>query len=349
MSGNTSSVRSVVVDDGINEHITTERNGESGESVVSFQLIAFTGIGVVGLLGNIGVILVFTLSKAMRKKFNNWFLINQSVLDGMASMWLIVNAWDNLTPHDHSGILGELRCRLLTNRFFVWVTYLASTYNLVMISVERYFGIVHAIYYRNHFKWWVVCIMLFIPYLLSCIENQIGLVAAKVIDGFCYEVYNLSPNTLAGLGTLNFIYQLVFPIAVMSFCYIRIGFFLKNMKKVGTSDNPAKAKKEAKTTVNIVKTLLIVCLMFFLCWVNNAVLFFLYTIGVVSIDFNGAFYHFTLTAVHMNCIVNPFIYTFKYEQFRHEARRLLFKSSGKVDSIVNTSTQGTMSTVVTVG
>ena len=313
------------------EYLTTGLAVKDESSSVSFQLVAYTLIGAVGIADNLFVIYVILQSKQMRKKFTNWFLVNQSVLDLLASVWMMVDALDNRRGREHSGILGDIRCRLLTARFLVWVTYMASTYNLVMISIERYFEIVHAIYYRTHIKWWVVCVMLILPYLVSCAYNQIGMQTARVVNGACVELYGLTHQwEFVSMGVGMFFCTLLIPIAIMCFCYIKIGLFIKNMPQVGNAESTEKAKKSAKASINVIKTLAIVCVMFFVCWVWNAVLFFLFSIGVVIVDFNGVFYHFTVTAVNINCLINPFIYTFKYEQFKHEAKKLFCKHVGSV-------------------
>ena len=325
---------------------TTEEGNtwvEDGGSDISFKLVAYTFIGAVGITDNIFVIFVILMSKAMRTKYTNWFLINQSLLDALASLWMIVDALDNGKSRYHdSGFLGEIRCRLLSARYFVWATYLASTYNLVMISIERYFEIVHAIYYRTHVKWWVVCIMLFLPYLLSGTYNLIGLITARVADGVCMELASLKYEwEFISMGVGMFLFQFVMPVLIILFCYVKIGLFLKRMPQVGSSENPEKAKKAAKARMNVIKTLAIVCFIFFACWIWNSVLFFLFSLGVVIVDFNGVFYHFTVTAVNINCLINPFIYTFKYEQFKREASRIFCSSLNKVGPQSQFSNQST--------
>ena len=348
VEGNSSNGGTFLPTNGLSEMVTTEEDNiwvEDEGPGVSFKLVAYTLIGAVGITDNIFVIFVVLMSNAMRTKYTNWFLINQSLLDALASMWMMVDALDNGRSRYHSGILGEIRCRLLTARYFVWTTYMASTYNLVMISLERYFEIVHAIYYKTHIKWWVVCVMLFLPYLLSGIYNSAAIITARISGGVCMELATLSYEwEFVVMGVGNLLFQFMLPILIISYCYIQIGLFLRNMPVIGGSENPEKAKKAAKASINVIKTLAIVCIIFFLCWMWNSILFFLFSIRVVDVDFNGAFYHFTVTAVNINCLVNPFIYTFKYEQFKREATRIFCRHLSKVHPQMGNSAQKTTST-----
>ena len=311
---------------------TEDPNEDLASSSVLFKLIVYSIIGVIGLMGNLFVIIVIMSSTLMKKKFTNWFLVNQSVLDSCASFFMIV---DVLTTERHAlyyhGTSGEILCRLLTSKYILFSFYTASTYNLVSISIERYLEILHAVFHRNHFKRTVVILFLFLPWLLSFAFCLSGLILARTKDGECSQLTLDMPWESILLGWANFIFQFFLPLAIMVFCYVRIVQFLVEMKRRSTANNLLE-----KAMTNIVKTLIIVCMTFVLCWIWNSVLFLMYNMGWL-LDFGGWFYHFTVTAVNMNSIANPLIYTLKYEQFRMEARIVLGIKSGKVKPSVTVS------------
>ena len=230
------------------------------------------------------------------------------------------------------GMSGEIRCRFLKTRYFLWMGYVASTYNLVMISIDRYFEIVHAVFYKTHIKRWIICVMLMLPHLLSGIYNLMSVIHARVKRGICAEFDGMSHQwEFVAMGIGAFVFSFAIPIAILCICYVCIGYFLQKSPGVKSS------RSNSKTKLNVIKTLAIVCIVFLLCWIWNSVLFLLFSIDAVTINFDGSFYHFTVTAVNINCIVNPVIYAFKYEQFKREVGKLFNLRSNAINPLTEAS------------
>ena len=51
-----------------------------------------------------------------------------------------------------SGARGDLLCRFWLTRWPLWSILMSSTYNLLMITLERYWQIVHPIHHKIHFS-----------------------------------------------------------------------------------------------------------------------------------------------------------------------------------------------------
>ena len=65
----------------------------------------------------------------------------------------------NHAPSDtYYGSRGRLICLLWSSDLLFWVLATASTYNLVLIGVERYLAVVHPIYHRRIVNKRSVCI-----------------------------------------------------------------------------------------------------------------------------------------------------------------------------------------------
>ncbi len=80
---------------------------------VNYMTITYILIGIVGVIGNLFVVVVLMSSKALRQKIPNILLIHQSVVDGVTSLFLIItstNTYDN--SGGHTGLMGELYCRI---------------------------------------------------------------------------------------------------------------------------------------------------------------------------------------------------------------------------------------------
>jgi hypothetical protein len=77
----------------------------------SWLYVMYIIIGVVGVVGNGVVALVMIRYTNMRRRLTNIYVINQSLIDLMTSLWLLL-----LTvfqdPYLPPGIAGELKCRI---------------------------------------------------------------------------------------------------------------------------------------------------------------------------------------------------------------------------------------------
>lgn len=88
---------------------------------------------------------------------------------------------------------------------------------------------------------------------------------------------------------------------------------------------------------NVLKTLVTVFGCFVLCSSCNQFLFFVYFIGV-SVNFNSAFYHFTVFATFSNCCLNPLIYAVRYNEFKTGFNKLMNKLLGRQTKVNAKST-----------
>lgn len=97
--------------------------------------------GSVGLVSNVFVVVVIVRMTSLYKQLTNIFVINQSVIDAVSSLVLIVQTLADLWVPGwlHAGHLpSELYCRLWDSKFLMWSMFLNSTINLCVLTVERY-------------------------------------------------------------------------------------------------------------------------------------------------------------------------------------------------------------------
>ena len=94
-------------------------------------------VGSIGVVGNLLVVIVLIKHKKLFEHIKTTFIVNQSIIDGIVSLLLIVSTF--ISPELHSGVDGlsvELYCKLWLSQFPVWGLMTASTYNLMAISSE---------------------------------------------------------------------------------------------------------------------------------------------------------------------------------------------------------------------
>ena len=344
MSNSTVETESTV--NGTYVNVSSLHDGSS-DGTYTHETITYIVIGIVGALGNGFVIIVMVSSKEVRRKIPNILIIHQSIIDAFTSVLLILtsaNTYDN--KGDHYGLIGEFYCRIWAMKVPLWSAFMVSTYNLLVLTIERYIEIVHPLFHKVSFGRAHLFTLMVLVWIIGFAYNFLltGLTSGTT-SGSCDLMTNW-PNDFArkATGVLTFVLQYFVPLLVMIFCYSSIAWILKTkaMKVVPISSinnlNTANSTTQSqnpnvvmRTTLmskarrNVIKTLFIVCLCFIACWTWNQVFFLLYNTGY-EVSFSSGLYHFTVYAAFINSCVNPFIYIVQLTSFRN-AVKLLFGCS----------------------
>ena len=352
-------------------------------------------VGSTGVVGNLLVVSVFMKYKKLFQNIKTTFIVNQSVIDGIVSLLLILTTF--VSPELHSGVDGlsvELYCKLWLSQIPIWGLMTSSTYNLMAISTERYLAIVHPIWYKVSFtKTMADSVAVFIWLFGVSFVASIVIPTTGMLRGHCFaSIFWPSRTTARAVALVQIFVNMILPIFVHSFCYARILSALRKRKRMVTPEdgttstalmrktsetnatptpkggdghvidepnmtrptlsfpstsntntttssksnastdhasrssdkrhNPLVTQNE-KAKRNIVKTLAIVTLCYFICWVPNKILVLLYSTGTIA-TFPRIF-GFTVILAFINCCINPIIYIGKYDAFR-TGLSLLFRS-----------------------
>ncbi|XP_077993954.1 kappa-type opioid receptor-like [Glandiceps talaboti] len=115
-----------------------------------------------------------------------------------------------------------------------------------------------------------------------------------------------------------------------------------------TSTNTTKDNRDddtmGKARKNVTKTMLIVSVTFVICWSPMSIAFFVFNLGGY-LDYDSFYYYFMVVLVFCNMCVNPFIYSFKYREFRRGIQELFPCNRNRIDpftdSGVNDKTNST--------
>lgn len=316
--------------DADNIYTTTESDTDTKKPHKHAEMLAvYAVVGALGILGNALTVMVMLSSKKLRKSFTNWFIINQSVLDLLAAIMLLGFTSDHrvtLPP----GLAGELLCKFWYSELVLWGMFANSTYNLVLLTFERYCKVVHPIFHRNNFTKRQAVVLCLIVWTFGPIYHIIILSpVSHVIDGECkFHVY---PSEFIGhlVAAINSSFDFFIPLVMMIYCYTTMAWKLKKRGQLGllstrvatiaaALQDPTKSgPKQKQLTSNekaqksSIKTLAIVAGAFIFCWSWRQIFFFL-QLGR-DVDFDNSFYRISIIAVFLNCCVNPFIYAFQYK------------------------------------
>ena len=167
-----------------------------------------------------------------------------------------------------------------------------------------------------------------------------------MVDGACVT-YEFWPSDAfqREFGLYLVFSNFLLPVFILIYCYCQILWILRQRITSGLDSGTSGSSKFQTAKTNVIKTLLIVVLFFFLCFASEETFYLLYNLGY-EVDWDGVYYKFSVVMVFLNCTVNPFIYLFNYKDFQ-KALRNLFCGDGLQEegqSQMQTTTTRTWST-----
>ncbi|KAK2138693.1 hypothetical protein LSH36_2587g00000 [Paralvinella palmiformis] len=231
--------------------------------------IIFT-IGGVGLVGNIFVVIVILSGTKMRKQLTNTYIINQSIMDTLVSLFLILTT----VFEDHSGkfntFLDDMFCKFWLTKMWLWSAIVSSTYNLLALTMERYLAVVYPIWHKTKLNKFRVVSSFIMVWLIGPALIMSFLLPTSGItdDGHCATL-TFWPNEKWQKG-------------------------IPKSNRAKTADTMGNARKD------ILKTLAIVAFCFAFCWSWNQTYFLMFNLGSELVDFTSPFYNFTVVMVFLN-------------------------------------------------
>ncbi len=295
-------------------------------------------VGVIGALDNGFVLYLIYRVADVRKKLGNLYIIHQCIVDLICSLFLIILYSVLLSVHKVFGYWGRVICKAIISEGILWGLFTLSTFNLVLMNVDRYIAIVHPKkkhYWRNKKVGIISIATCWVCAFGSHLFVQV--MTSDVVDNVCYQniIWPLFELSQAW-GYAVFVSICVVPLATFLFVYVNIYVVVRRSKiaVVSSSNNsyssssdatgsdinqPPKVSKEEK---EVLKTLAMVCLVYTFFVTPTTLYFLLYTIGY-DIDFFNGYYYFFIVLGMANCATNPFVYLAKLKSLRH-ALRLIF-------------------------
>ncbi|XP_038068965.1 trace amine-associated receptor 2-like [Patiria miniata] len=279
----------------------------------------YTIIACLAVLGNGMVITVMLLRRRVFSSFTNRLILHQSVIDSLAGVLYflqraVINTHE-MSVSTEGTLKDQLICRLLLQDFAPLIVSVTSTYNLVMISVERFMATCHPVRHRNTWTKAKLKFAVGIPWCIGFIYSSHFMFVAEAHQGRCRPT-----DMVRGLkivqGSVVIGIEYLVPITILIYTYSRIIITLT--KK---SANPRNAPRNVinKAKKNVLVTMLLIGSLFVVCWTPPIVLYI-----YEQFSEEGLMLQYSITILlACNAFVNPIIYCFKYEHFRSELRNLV--------------------------
>ncbi|XP_071809420.1 galanin receptor 2b-like [Asterias amurensis] len=278
--------------------------------------VLYALIGSSGILGNGLVCFVFISKRKSFSSITNLLILNQSMIDFFDSIVFLLIRFGPVVLSDEVNAWDEFVCRFWLSEYLMWVLFIASTVNLVFVSLERYLAICHPVKHRNFFTKRLAKLGMALVWLIGLTYQSYWPAIQFYALGTCYPSW---PSVILQrtMGVVLFLCEFLLPLSVMTFSYVKIIIALSGRGKMNgkTTNTFQKAKK------NVTTTLCLVFMSYVICWTPTEFTFLLFNLGR-DYDFSSTTHQIVTLLVLCNMCVNPFIYAFKYDHFKKHAKAM---------------------------
>ncbi|XP_033642248.1 kappa-type opioid receptor-like [Asterias rubens] len=297
-------------------------------------------VGIIGILGNGLVCFVIFKVRSMQNR-TNAFIFHQAVIDFLGSTVILLKSEAPLPEPIPSNALGRFICHVWVIFIFFFFSVM-STFNLLVLTMERYYAIVYPFKYQALFATrpkLKVGVAMAMCWIFALIVKYYNLIIFEEQNGVCVTVAIPGAKII---GVIVATVQYILPVAVMLFAYIQISVEMKRgAARVGPApaqhlpggvNAPDMAESLLRARRNTFKMLLIVFITFLICWTPNQVIFLMFNLGL-DITLKEWFYYLSVAMVATNSCVNPMIYAFNYRQFRNGLRQIFCRKRNDANDI----------------
>ncbi|XP_076971254.1 relaxin-3 receptor 1 [Tamandua tetradactyla] len=337
---------------------------DGGESRVNAVVrillsVVYSVVCALGLAGNLLVLYLMNSKQGWRKSSINLFVTNLALTDFQFVLtlpfWAVENALDFKWP------FGKAMCKIVCT--VTSMNMYASVFFLTAMSVARYHSVASAL--KSHrarahnrdrccgrslgdsccFSAKVLCVLIWASAALASLPTAVFSTTIKVLDEeLCLVRFPDKPRAgdaqmwLGLYNTQKVLLGFVLPLGVISLFYLLLVRFISDRRVAGVESGAAVsggglAGASARRRSKVTKSVTIVVLSFFLCWLPNQAL----TTWGILIKFDAApFSHeYLLSHVYAfpvsvclansNSCLNPIFYCLMRREFRKALKSLLWR------------------------
>lgn len=325
-----------------------ERANVVGDGAAVLRIIISVIYSLVCALGLVGNLLVLYLMKSKlvwRKSSINLFVTSLALTDFQFVLTLPFWAVENAL--DFTWLFGKAMCKIVS--YVTAMNMYASVFFLTAMSVARYCSLASALKGKRRAAHcpsarcttvfiWVAAVSAALPHAVFSttvtVSNE-DLCLVKFPDT------NNSAQFWLGLyHSQKVLLGFVVPLGIISACYLLLLRFITS-KNI----NNSSAKRRAKVT----KSVTIVVLSFFLCWLPNQALTawgILIKLNVVHFSYEyytTQVYVFPVSVclAHSNSCLNPILYCLMRREFRKALRKLFWRMTSPTVTTIRPITAST--------
>ena len=289
-------------------------------------------LSFIGIVGNAAVCFVIYRTKAMHNA-TNYLIVNLAVADLFVCVFTVMQLLIYVFDLWPSSVIGKkLFCYFFFNELFLWIATIASPLALVLVSFERFIGIVYPLHYNGLVTNTRLRVVVLSQWFISVAPEIISF-SFTHLSAELDVCYSDSPEIADYiLYTTQLFLRFVFPITALVYLYYRMFASLRQYARIGVNASNNQAEKETvRARKNILINLLIITVLFIALLTPCQLVVFFHDISVrgelpegeagapsepvdihISLIFNNIL-------VLCNSVVNPLVYALRYKQFKRAA------------------------------
>lgn len=293
-----------------------------------------------GLVGN--ALALYLLHSRHRQKQSsiNCFVMGLAITD--LQFVLTLPFWAVDTALDFRWPFGQVMCKIVSS--VTTMNMYASVYFLTAMSVARYYSISSALKMHSRrtaasrAKWtslgiWTVSLLATLPHAIYSTSAQVSdeeLCLVRFPDSGSWN-----PQLLLGLYQLQkVLLGFLIPLVIITVCYLLLLRLILGRQIAGAAAPEIEQGRQSRRS-KVTKSIVIVVLSFFLCWLpNQALTLWGVLIKFDLVPFSKAFYNaqayafpLTVCLAHTNSCLNPVLYCLIRHEFRADLKELLLQTS----------------------
>ncbi|XP_016097393.1 relaxin-3 receptor 1-like [Sinocyclocheilus grahami] len=299
-----------------------------------------------GLVGNLLALYLLQSSHRLKQSSINCFVMSLAVTD--LQFVLTLPFWAVDTVLDFRWPFGKVMCKIISS--VTTMNMYASVFFLTAMSVARYCSLSSSLRMQSpktasaEVKWaslgiWIVSVVATIPHAVYSTTAQVS------DDELCLVRFsdsgNWDPQLLLGLyQTQKVLLGFVIPLVIICVCYLLLLRFVLRRRVSGIPGSDSERGRHKRRS-KVTRSVTIVVLSFFLCWLpNQALTLWGVLIKFDLVPFSNAFYNaqayafpITVCLAHTNSCLNPVLYCLIRQEYRTGLKKLLFRATPSIRNL----------------
>ncbi|XP_078372574.1 QRFP-like peptide receptor [Oculina patagonica] len=297
--------------------------------ITTFTRTTYSILAVVGLIGNTLVILVFVWDKKLLKKSYNMLILSLAISDVLTAILLITNpafVLGDAFPYPTNPILGDIFCRVIWSRVFLFQLVVFSAYICMALATERWYAVIKPHKYSETFNQKRTLVYIFLVWLWSVILCgtslfEVAYVTSNPPNRRCkWQLFWGKQPVRAIVGTIQVLLKMVLPSLTMLFLFIHMVYKTSKF-------TVASAESRAKIRGKMTRMVGAACIMLIVCFAPNQINYALAMAGKTRLD--TKLHHGLSLLVIVNSCINPFIYGLSNKNYRQGYLKILFSICSK--------------------
>ncbi|XP_041460895.1 galanin receptor 2a-like [Lytechinus variegatus] len=308
---------------------------------------------ILGILGNFLVILVVFWKNSSRRS-TDILVGNLALADFLLSIVMIPRPDAQTMP---SSVAGRLYCIFISSPTLKWMLITVSSYQLVAICFDRYFAVVHPLIFNRMVtkrRVYICTALVWLTFMLAG-SRDIYVFYVEDLTGRCvrrrfsaegqmaYVIYILCLRI--GLPT---VFILLSQLLIAKKLYQEAKHFSKILTE--GSVTAGKPSNHLKARTRVLKMMLIVIVVFIICWAPSQIAYFCAKMGFdIARNYLGSpLQRSFINLAYFNSCVNPFIYTARSPGFRKALKGIFICSRSNHDPVFEHEVQTSSSALPSV-